>query len=317
MRQRRIANLPVGDEIFLDHVGHFVRDAGRRQPRARARGLCADAGIDPVQSRRHRRWAPATSPRCSRAAISRCCSRPPTRRLAASSRRRWPAMPACTSPISRSSMPKAHHRRLTDAGFAMRPLVQFQRPVGTESRAGHRRLHRGPARARRHAGGPHPDSDSPHRGHGLAEALAEPSQWRAGAGRRGGRQSPMSRRPRHASRASPSDRRSRRKFGQAIVLDRGQVQLARARSIQGDASRNPGAAPAVHRRLCDPGAVAGDGRSPAAASRACRCAGSARRWSCRSPTSSASAHGCSSRMPPICPGEAEKSPLWKGQGDEH
>jgi hypothetical protein len=31
---------------------------------------------------------------------------------------------------------EGQHRRLTEAGFAMRPLVQFQRPVGTESGTG-------------------------------------------------------------------------------------------------------------------------------------------------------------------------------------
>ena len=109
------------------------------------------------------------------------------------------------------------HRRLDEAGFAMRPLVQFQRPVDTESRPGHRGLHGGAARARRDGRGPHPDARAPHRAHGLAAALAVTSQRRAGADRsrdrlRRRRRGRRALRALHrASRASParSARRSR------------------------------------------------------------------------------------------------------------
>ena len=40
-------------------------------------------------------------------------------------------MPGCTSRHSRLPTREGAHRRLTEAGFAMRPLVQFQRPVET------------------------------------------------------------------------------------------------------------------------------------------------------------------------------------------
>ena len=123
----------------------------------------------------------------------------------------------------------------------------------------------------------------------------------------------MSRKPPAASRASPAASAVPTRFGQAIVLDRGQVQL-----FSGDAfaamfpeiavPRLPFiGAYAVRVRRCG-------GRSRAAAGAHGTPGGSARRWSCRFRKSSASAPGCSSSMPPICPGEAEKSPLWIAKG---
>ena len=79
------------------------------------------------------------------------------------------------------------HARLTQAGFAMRPLVQFQRPVETASGPDIAaftvvRLERGAM-----AEGPHPDSGASHREHGVAAAMAVASQRRAGIDRHGGR----------------------------------------------------------------------------------------------------------------------------------
>ena len=81
----------------------FRARSGGRRPRARARGLCARRrspfrSIPIRRAARRAPPAPATSPRCSRAAISRCCSRPPTRRSAASSTpalARYPRRASC------------------------------------------------------------------------------------------------------------------------------------------------------------------------------------------------------------------------------
>ncbi len=122
--------LPVGGEIFLDHVGHFIRDA-----EAASRAL-ARAGFGPtpqsVQSN------PDGTPTG-------------TGNVTAMFRRGYIEVlfKTADTPLGRefdlalSSHAGVHlaafsvadaegqHRRLTDAGFAMRPLVQFQRPVET------------------------------------------------------------------------------------------------------------------------------------------------------------------------------------------
>ena len=70
---------------------------------------------------------------CSRAAISKCSTRPRTPRSAASLISRSRAMPACISLRSRSATPSAAHRRLESSGFRVRPIAHMQRPVDTEA----------------------------------------------------------------------------------------------------------------------------------------------------------------------------------------
>lgn len=124
--------LPVGGEIFLDHVGHFVRDA-----EAASRAL-ARAGFAPtpqsVQSN------PDGTPTG-------------TGNVTAMFRRGYIEVlfKTADTPLSREfdlalagdagvhlaafsvADAEGQHRRLSEAGFAMRPLVQFQRPVETET----------------------------------------------------------------------------------------------------------------------------------------------------------------------------------------
>ena len=210
--------LPVGERNLSRSRRPFRPRRGGRQPGAGARGLCADARSRCSAIPTARRPEPATSPRCSAAAISRCCSRPPTRRSAASSMRRWRATPACISPRSRLPTRKAQHRRLTEAGFAMRPLVQFQRPVDTVSGPGVAaftvvRLERGAMAEGRIQMLAHRTEDTVWQKRWLTHP-----QWRAGADRSGGGQrrrrgggGPLRalHRPQGASRRHSARRRSR------------------------------------------------------------------------------------------------------------
>jgi hypothetical protein len=127
--------LPIGDEIFLDHVGHFVRD---REAAARA---LTRAGFAPTPV--SIQYNPNGSPMG-------------TGNITAMLRRGYIEVlfKAADTPLGRefeaalgghAGVHLANfavvdaamtHQRLTGEGFAMRPLVQFQRPVGTETGPG-------------------------------------------------------------------------------------------------------------------------------------------------------------------------------------
>ena len=164
--------LPVGGEIFLDHVGHFVRDPQAASAALAPRGLCADAGFGAGQSRRHADRHRQRHRDVHAAAISRCCSRPPTRRSA----REFEAALAGHSGVHLAAFSvadaEATHQRLTRGGLCDAAAGAVPAPGRHRERAGRRRLHGGAARARRDGGGPHPDAHASHRGHGVAEALA-------------------------------------------------------------------------------------------------------------------------------------------------
>ena len=142
--------LPVEDEIFLDHVGHFVRDPDAAS-RALARAGFAPAPVSvqviPIPDGTPQRTGTGNVTAMFRAAISRCCSRPRTRRSAASSTQLSRATPACISRPSRSTDAATAHARLDRAGFRMQPLVQMQRPVDTGGGARHGGVHAGARRA--------------------------------------------------------------------------------------------------------------------------------------------------------------------------
>ena len=215
---------------------HFVADA------AEAAAALARAGFaptpvsiqvepDPGGRSSRSRPAPATSPRCSTAAISRCCSRPRTRRSAASS------MPPCSAIAGVHLVAfavadaAATHARLALSGFRVQPLVAMQRPVATVDRRRHRRILDRAARARRDAGGPHPGADASHRAHGLAAALA-----------RRIRTAPRRSLDVLIAEADPHEAASRFErfldrsavatpFGPGLQLDRGRVQLCDAAAL--------------------------------------------------------------------------------------
>ena len=127
--------LPVGGEVFLDHVGHFVRD------QEAASQALARAGFAPTPV--SIQYNPDGSP-MGTGNITAMLTRGYIEVL----------FKAADTPLGREfeaalgghvgvhltnfavvDAAKAH-QRLSDEGFAMRPLVQFQRPVGTEGGPG-------------------------------------------------------------------------------------------------------------------------------------------------------------------------------------
>ena len=205
------------------------------------------------------------------------------------------------------------HRRLTDDGFRHAAAGAVPAAGRHRSGPGRRRLHRGAARARRDAEGriqmlTHRTEDTvwqkrwlthPNGALGLIDvviASADVAEAAARFARFTGREAKAT------------------QIGQAtLVLDRGQVQLLSEAGFMAMLPEIP--VP----RLPFIGAYAIQvGSLPEIeelfAHEHLPCAAPVARWWRRSPTSSALAHGCSSRMPPICPGEADEGPLWKMQG---
>jgi len=122
--------LPVGSEIFLDHVGHFVRDA-----EAASRAL-ARAGFAPTpQSVQSNPDGTPTGTGNVTAMFSRGYIEVLFKTADTPLSREFDLALAGHAGVHLAAFSvanaEAQHRRLTDAGFAMRPLVQFQRPVET------------------------------------------------------------------------------------------------------------------------------------------------------------------------------------------
>ena len=126
--------LPIGDEIFLDHVGHFVRD-----PEAATRALVR-AGFAPTPVSIQVNPAPDGAPRLTGtgnttamfargyiAALFHTADTPLGRELMAAMGRYAGVHLAAFAVTDAATA----HRRLTDVGFHMQPLVQMQRPVDT------------------------------------------------------------------------------------------------------------------------------------------------------------------------------------------
>jgi hypothetical protein len=123
--------LPAGGEIFLDHVGHFVPD-----PKAASMAL-ARAGFAPTpQSVQVNPDGTPTGTGNVTAMFSRgyievlfkTADTPLGREFEAALSGHAGVHLAAFSIADAAS----EHARLADAGFPMRPLVQFQRPVETE-----------------------------------------------------------------------------------------------------------------------------------------------------------------------------------------
>ena len=296
--------LPIGGEIFLDHVGHFVARPAGGERRAGARRLCADAGVGAVQSRRHadrhRQRHRDVHARLHRGAVQdrRHAARPRIRRRAG-------------GPFRRASCCVLDRRRAgdapaaADAGFAMRPLVQFQRPVDTASGPGVAaftvvRLERGAMAEGRIQLLTHRTEDTvwqkrwlshPNGALALMDLLAGVGRRRGGDGALHALHRPS--RPAHDVRpVDPARSRPRR--------DRDRDR------VDGAGAGGRGAAPAVPRRLCDPGGVAARHRRADGHARCSTRAAPARRWSCRSRRNSAPAHGSSPRMPRTSLGAPEQ-----------
>ena len=127
--------LPLRGEIFLDHVGHFVHD-----PQAASEALTrAGFAPTPVSVQANPDGTPTgtgnVTAMFSRGYIEvlfRTADTPLAREFdAALFGYSGVHLAACSIADA-----EATHKRLADAGFAMRPLVQFQRPVETMSGPG-------------------------------------------------------------------------------------------------------------------------------------------------------------------------------------
>ena len=127
--------LPVGGEIFLDHVGHFVRD-----PQAASRELTrAGFAPTPVSVQANPDGTPtgtgnvtAMFSRGYMEVLFKTADTPLGREFEASLSGHAGVHLAAFSVADAAGQ----HRRLGEAGFAMRPLVQFQRPVETATGPG-------------------------------------------------------------------------------------------------------------------------------------------------------------------------------------
>jgi hypothetical protein len=122
--------LPIGAEIFLDHVGHFVRD-----PEAAGRAL-ARAGFAPTpQSVQSNPDGTPTGTGNVTAMFRRGYIEVLFKTADTPLGREFDLALAGHAGVHLAAFSIAdaegQHRRLSDAGFAMRPLVQFQRPVET------------------------------------------------------------------------------------------------------------------------------------------------------------------------------------------
>jgi hypothetical protein len=126
--------LPLGNEIFLDHVGHFVRDA-----RAAAAALVR-AGFAPTPV--SVQVAPDGGPTgtgnvCAMMArgymevLFKTADTPLGREFEAALARHSGIQLAAFAVADAM----AWHRRLGEAGFRTRPIAPFKRPVGTETGA--------------------------------------------------------------------------------------------------------------------------------------------------------------------------------------
>ncbi len=124
--------LPVGNEIFLDHIGHFVRD-----PQAASRAL-ARAGFapTPVSVQVNPDGTPTGTGNVT-CMFSRGYMEVLFKTADTPLGKEFQAALSGHSGVHLAAFSVADadgaHRRLTEAGFAMRPLVQFQRPVETVS----------------------------------------------------------------------------------------------------------------------------------------------------------------------------------------
>jgi hypothetical protein len=130
--------LPVGDEIFLDHVGHFVRD-GEAASRALARcgfaptPVSIQASPDPAGGTRPTGIGNVTAmlPRGYLEVLFRTSDTPLSREFDAALARHAGLHLAA---FAVADAAKAHRRLATD-GFRVRELVHMQRPVDTGSGA--------------------------------------------------------------------------------------------------------------------------------------------------------------------------------------
>ena len=129
------SQLPAGEAIFLDHVGHFVAD-----PQAASAAL-ARAGFAPTPVSIQVEPDPAGGPSRPTGTGNVCAMLPagyvevlfmtaetPLGRQLDAARSRYDGLHLVAFAVADA---EASHARLQAAGFAMQPLVRMQRPVAT------------------------------------------------------------------------------------------------------------------------------------------------------------------------------------------
>ena len=193
--------LPAGDEIFLDHVGHFVRDA-EAASRALARGGFAPTPISIQVNPNPVGGVSPTGTGNITAMLSRGYIEVLFKTADTLLGREFDAALARHAGLHLAAFAVADaekaHQRLAADGFRVRAAGAHAAPGRNRSRRRHRGLHHRARRTRRHARGPHPDADPSYRAGGMATALAFASEYRHRPDRR-----------RHCGRRS---RRSRATF---------------------------------------------------------------------------------------------------------
>jgi hypothetical protein len=123
--------LPVGNEIFLDHIGHFVPDAdaaGLALKRAGFAPTPVSVQVNPDGTPVGTGNITAMLERGYVEVLFQTADTPLAREFTAALAGHAGVHLAAFSVADAERT----HRRLGDAGFPMRPLVQFQRPVATE-----------------------------------------------------------------------------------------------------------------------------------------------------------------------------------------
>jgi hypothetical protein len=124
--------LPTGDEIFLDHVGHFVADpdaARRALARAGFAPTPVSIGVNPDRAGTPTGTGNVTAMlrRGYIEVLFRTADTPLGQELEAALARHAGVHLVALAVADAA----AAHRRLGAAGFALRPLVEFERPVAT------------------------------------------------------------------------------------------------------------------------------------------------------------------------------------------
>jgi hypothetical protein len=128
-------NLPTGGEIFLDHVGHFVRDADAAAAALTRAGFAPtprSVQANPDGTPTGTGYVTAMFSRGYVEVLFKTADTPLGREFEAALDGHAGAHLAAFSVADA----EAEHRRLAQEGFAMRPLVQFQRPVDTAAGPG-------------------------------------------------------------------------------------------------------------------------------------------------------------------------------------
>ncbi len=126
------SQLPVGDQIFLDHVGHFVPDreaASRALVRAGFAPTPVSIGVNPDGSLTGTGNVTAMLSRGYIEVLFRTADTPLGAELDSAIAHHAGVHLAA---FAVSNAEKAH-RRLGEAGFPLRPLAEFERPVAAES----------------------------------------------------------------------------------------------------------------------------------------------------------------------------------------